>query len=963
LGAIRRKSMKKRTIYTSIFLGALLLFAGACAPLLNVPAASSGAADGEGTVVLSINGSDARTLAPKEDEFVKYEVYFYKITKQAVAIPGIGNIIIEDVSGNNNTLYVGEFEDVQTVEKSVTLTSLANVRENLESGKWQITVVGYGKDAAGNEVPSVYGSSGVLTIVAGGFQTINLFLDTPAAQDQPGYLEYNIRVPYGVVRNYDSGSRDAYNSVLASPGGDYIGSGGKVPANYYSGAVLRIIPDPVGGTPPDADHVSALANSGNIFIDLNYSDESPGNGSSIYTTSRLTEGKIELPPGRYKLYLSLVSDRSIITYDASSNPVEDYIGIFKEEVVYIYPNVTTRTPPSYTTFTSDDLSARVFFEGHATVVNSPEGRSYTPQRVWVDRQNSPSTADGSSHGEWSAPIVDKSGGYEWNLYIPSHDINTNLDVSTSGSQIFFRFEMSDGEHTLLSPWQQYHTLEKQGQADIDLYAVVEKITVPPSVTITTAGVYADTVQLAAANEYDVVRGVNFSSPEASKVLFNVTPADGKAIAYFEARAADPYSYPNSAIAWRYADSNFNYSPPATYPSAVTGWPVVYEIENGEASANTGLDHETDNSQISSSADLGRYPVNVTTDFFNFNVALTLPADNLPVYNQVRLEVRDAATGTQITQATTGAGSPFTWTIAPEDELPVYTSGFYTYSDYGIYDYDTIIPDPNKVVISGYDYSYTTTKGVYFVVTLEELDYWGYITNSYALAPTRRYTTAELVGQVSLGIDSAYGLSGERTISRNTGNTSVSGLSYAPATDYYYFAVDQGITYYLDYAAVTAYGSVTYSYTAMNTSPTTIGGGTYTAPGKGLVTAAVTASSFFGIDDSGTYRLTVEPPELISAQGTSETKSIAQYAVRYYTYTPPAGSTPVYVEFDDVNSSPADVDVKVYTYTGTGPLSGPTLLTENIQASIPVPPGQRVLIEVTDISSTPGTNYFTLTVTQ
>jgi hypothetical protein len=86
--------------------------------------------------------------------------------------------------------------------------------------------------------------------------------------------------------------------------------------------------------------------------------------------------------------------------------------------------------------------------------------------------------------------------------------------------------MSDGTRTLLSPWQEYNTREKQGQIDIDLYAWIETITVPDdnTVTITTDTIYADTIaKVDGTIVYDVVRGVNFSNTEANKVLFNVTP--------------------------------------------------------------------------------------------------------------------------------------------------------------------------------------------------------------------------------------------------------------------------------------------------------------------------------------------------------------------------------------------------------------------------------------------------------
>jgi hypothetical protein len=292
---------------------------------------------------------------------------------------------------------------------------------------------------------------------------------------------------------------------------------------------------------------------------------------------------------------------------------------------------------------------------------------------------------------------------------------------------------------------------------------------------------------------------------------------------------------------------------------------------------------------------------------------------------------------------------------------VYATGLSSYADYGIYDYDGF--DPNEIVNGSYSY----TKGVYFVVTLEELDGWGSVLNSYPLAETRRYTTPELVGQVSLGIAQSYGLSGQRSISRNS--VAISGLSVEAASNYYYFAVDQGVTYYLDYEDRNTIGSnltagVNVSY-YFNGSPI-YSSGSYTAPAKGIVTVAVNAYSFVE-GDSGTYRLTVTPPATISASASPQTKSIANNATQYYTYTPTAFATTVNVTFNDVASysvaaTDADVDVAVYTYDGIA-MSGPTNLAENIASPIAVSPGERVLIVVTEAASDPDSRSFTLTLTE
>ncbi|MDR0601899.1 MAG: hypothetical protein LBG42_05910 [Treponema sp.] len=929
--------MKRRNIYEGIFLGALLLFMTACAPLLDSPEAQFQAADAggsEGTVVLSINGPDARTLAPV-DELVKYEIQFYKT-----------------------------LDGVKAVEKSLTVTSTGNIQERLEAGYWEITVVGYVADLNGTEVPSVYGVTEGIPMIAGEVRRISVFLDTPVALDAPGYFEYNVMVPGGVAVNYDQ-TRDAYGHISD---GDFIGTSKGDPGDYFSGAVLRIAPDVAAppSLPYDASHISFINNKGNIFIDLKYGDESPGKGVPRPDPNRLAQGKIELPPGRYTLYLSLVSDRSI---DSTSAP-NDYIGIFKEEVVYIYPHMTTRTPPAYTRFTEADLTAQVFFEGHAEVSGNA---AYTPQKVWIARNNS--YAGDDSHGQWSAPITERSGFYEWNLYIPSHSIASTLNYGADGQSVYFRFEMHDGARTLFSPWQEYKTQEKQGQIDIDLYAHIEKVTVPPSVTITTGGVYKDSIAITGdTSVYDVVRGVNFSNDEANKALFNVNDIpNGKAIAYFEARASSP-SYSDRALAWRYAASNFQQ--PSSYPYAAKGKPVVYEIDN--AGGYLVLHHESDNSRPVNGADLGDYPVEIATGFFNFNVELTLPTGgNFPEYDRVRLQIRDAATGDLVADSlTTSAASPFAWTIAPANELPVYTYGAAAYRDYSIYNYGG---DPNKTELTNYyDYGYSASKGVVFVVVFEDVNA-GEIVNSYPLAATRRYTPPELMSQVKLGIASTSDLDGAATQTINA-NAGVGSRVYDAPEQYYYFAADPGVPYYLEYRdahttdfitgnpsgpGLTGRVSVSYRYNtsggALNRPIATIRTG---ATAKALVSVIIKA------DDSGSYRL-VKNTSAITPQAAEQTFFIPANDVRYYTFTP-SGSSVVYsVGFkgDAGNSNWADVSVNAYVYSDDDPTGAnasvpdgaratPTDSAVSYQGGLGFlnPAGKKVLIAVTNSPSSSGKEF-------
>jgi hypothetical protein len=885
--------MKNPNSYAGIFLGALLLFMAACTPLLDSPEAQFQAANaGEGTIVLSINGSEARTLAPAQD-FVKYEIFFKKT---------------DPLTG------------VESVEKSLTVTSTEAIQERLEAGEWSIVIIGY-VDVNGAEEPSVTGFAEDINLIAGAVAKINIFLDTPAALDVPGYFEYKITVPGNVAANYDQ-SRDAYGNISD---GDFIGTSKGDPADYFSGAVLRIVPDPASGY-SSSDHVSQISNQGHIFIDLNYGDESPGNGVPRPDPNRLAEGRIELPPGRYRLYLSLVSDRSIDYYSR-----EDYIGIFKEEVVYIYPNMTTTTPLAYTQFTNADLTAQVFFEGHATVSGNA---AYTPQRVWIDLSNSHAGSD--THGRWSAPITEKDGSYEWNLYIPSHEIAGDLYYSEyNGQSVYFRFELNDGARTLFSPWQEYKTREKQGQVDIDLYAHVETVTVPSSITITTEGVYKDTIaRIGNTSVYDVVRGVNFDDPGANKALFKVSVPTGRAIAYFEARTSD-----DGAIAWRYADSNFldnlfGYSYP--YPYAAEGSPVVYEIDNH--GGYPVLNHEIDNERINY-ADLGDSPVVITTGFFNFNVELTLPTGNLPVYNRALLEVYDAATDLVIATASAATTSPFTWTIAPEDELPVYYDDDLWhpgYHDYSIYEYDEY-GDPNKTALDyfGYsDYDYSSNKGVYFAVTFEETDADDNVIASYPLAPTKRYTAPELVGQIKLGIASTADLSATQTINANAG---VGSSVYDSPEQYYYFAADPGVPYYLEYqdaattdfisgdptgSGLTGIVSVKYRHKILygfidnylsGSSPIATILPATGANAKVLVSVIVRASS------EGSYKL-IKNTSVITPQASEQTFAIPTGATRYYTFTP-SSSTAVYslgFKGNGSDLSLADVNVSAYAYDDDEP---------------------------------------------
>jgi hypothetical protein len=249
--------------------------------------------------------------------------------------------------------------------------------------------------------------------------------------------------------------------------------------------------------------------------------------------------------------------------------------------------------------------------------------------------------------------------------------------------------------------------------------------------------------------------------------------------------------------------------------------VVYEIANGESTNNTGLNHEDDNNRPANTADLGEPPVEITTGYYTFDVTISLPTDYFPTnYNEVHLRAIDPVTQNVIKDKWISVGSPgtsatprttYNWKFAPEDVLPVYDTNYGTgvpnYRDYGIYEYQGIDSNKTALANSGYDYDYhnfgdTTPNGVIFVVSFEEWPDRNVVipptsaNHAYFLAPTRRYTTKELIDPVTLGIATTYDIDVERTIVSTP--SGINGLYYEPPEQYFYFAALPGDPYYIEY---------------------------------------------------------------------------------------------------------------------------------------------------------------------
>jgi hypothetical protein len=900
--------MKKRIACIGLILGALLLLLGGCSNIFEdfQPAGSTpqsqAQAPGQGTLKLSVNGSGARTLAPDMSEFTQY------------------GILVSPVQSSSSD-YSGTVGFQETVP-----APFGDKEIYLDPGNWHIEIVAYTGEPP---VASVYGEAEI-ALRSGESRGVNIMLNRAVEDDVTGIFEYNIKIPSTVVQRLDSTSkkRDPYGNVADPSNGlpfpdDEFSTVGKANYIYFSGAILRIIPD--GYTD------IAAPSYGYVILDLLYGDQSPGEygNNNTIDPKRYAEGKIELPAGRYKMYLSLVSDRAIgdtgSTTGLSTEYTEtgDYIGIFKEEVVYIYPNMTTKTPDLYTTFTTTDMDSQVFFEGHTHISQDTSATSYTATQVQVSRSYHPSHYYGESSSYlWTAPIANG----EWNLYIPSQELAQGYSYASQGhldiitDAVYFRFRMEDdsGNRVLYSPWQQYVTREIQGQIDLDLYATIETLTiVEPAGSTITVGMrdgHNDTIAERETHVYDVVRGVNFQNAgsypytHVQDVLIEVTPPAGKAIASFDARTAEYYGgggysfFPN--ISWRYADGEENdYTDPSYMSSSPSSIPthsvqtnrrVVYAINNFDD--YTGLDHTEDHETIpgSISTDLGTLAVEITARYFDFQGHVTMNPANM--VGTPYIEVYDGGSNLidrrQLTS--TGGAGTYQWDFDPAYNLPVFhIMGGSSYLDYDIYDYDSSSPyvDFSNGASSAYD-----SEGVYFLFAFDSAG-----TTVFRTQPTRKYTAPELVNPILLGIGSTHldVANVTQQFERETVASVRNGLDLNYATnieEYYYFFADSNSAYTLEYEDwnnSTDLGMVDVSWLATNSGslPTSIGlvGGypsqaVYNPYGTSLSLVTVVVKDNWGSSANG-YRLRIEEPVTYTVtSGTTELPdSIRQGTTKFYKF--------------------------------------------------------------------------------
>jgi hypothetical protein len=923
-------------------LGALLLLLGSCSNIFEEPPSADSTPQaqeqGQGTLKLSINGSGARTLAPSKKDFVQYQINVYAASPSTAI-------------GAEKTI-TGPFEEDANPFEGVTF--------NLDPGTWDIEVIAYVGDPPVASVKGVYPS---LTLRAGEAKTAPISLNTPVETDAFGTFVYDIAIPPATEERLDSDSRnrDPYDTPpLSLPFPDDEFNTEETDANeYFSGAILRIIPDV--DTSTGAKPIAKESNTGYVILDLLYGDESPGQGTpSPIDPKRYAKGKVELPAGRYKMYLSLVSDRAIGTTSSSLSgsgtnaATADYVGIFKEEVVYIYPNMTTSTPDSYTTFADKDMDAQVFFEGR-TDITQPYSSSdrYAAKEVQVSRYYYPSHYYESSPTRlWTAPITNG----EWNLYIPSQELAQGYDSALQGhlninsDKVYFRFRMEDGGgRTLYSPWQEYLTREIQGQIDLDLWATVHTLTIDPNggavgVKIETG--HGDTIVERGDLVYDIVRGVAFqqqagtTSPYVEDVLIEVTPPNGKGIASFEAKTG---SYPN--ISWRYAGSDENtYTDASSVSSAIpihflsSNKAVVYAIDN--AQSYNDLDHYKDNSPSTNlpiNTDLGTSAVTVTATYYDYRGSVKMNLTNMPTAaDKLYVGVYDFTSNSLVDERLLGTPSTsttvYSWDFDPLYKLPAYSSSG-SYSDYDIYRYDISSPTRPYVNFSSVSGAYDN-NGVYFQFSF--VDTSGPTPVVVARTqPTRKYTAPELAGAVTLGISDTLGVSDDVT-PQFAARADLPGrhlnIVYANDEQYYYFFSDGTTPYTLEYQD--AYGNtgsgaglanVDVSWYRSNGGPTPTptpigsvnaypGQGVYGTPygnyGQNLVSVVVSNGSLY---DGGNYKLKVELPETYTVEATPlevSNTTLRRGAVKYYKFTALA-DTLYYALFQD------NVSVTAYLNSSAG----------------------------------------------
>jgi hypothetical protein len=918
--------MKKHLARTAIILGALLLLLGACSNFFEDPPTESPAPEAQATLKLSIPGDNAKTLAPAPGGFGKYVVNVYAAyALEAGGAPTIPGSTIP--TGLSKTIN-GEF---------------GNVEFTLDPGVWNIEIVGYA-----GEVASVKGTALDVDLYPGEVKTVSVLLNEVVTSDVYGTFSYNIAIPNRIVDLYIDGSttsknRDPYGNVADTTNGypfpddEFDTSGLPTTTNYFSGAVLRIIPD----VDAAAGDISAEPNSEYVLLDLLYGDLSPSQGgnNNPINPKRYAEGKIQLPAGRYKLYLSLVSDRAIYEGNSASVDTENYIGIFKEEVVYIYPNAVTSTPDSYTTFTDKDLDAQVYFEGQTHISYGPGNSPYTAVQVQVSRSNYPSHYYGSGSSYlWTAAVSNN----EWQIYIPAWELGIGYQGAPQGhldvdsDQVYFRFMMTGAGRTLYSPWQQYVTREIQGQIDIDLHATINTLTLNTDAGTKTVQIetgHRDSIaRIGNTNVYDIVRGVNFTpaptgdtSPYVEDVLITVKPPAGKAIASFDPRNSNGSGYAD--INWSYADGDRN-DYDVTLQIPIQGpsddKPIIYVLDNSEAYS---LDHYTDNG-VGINTDLGTSAVEVDAKYFDFRGSIQLNLTNLPPnVNMFYIDVLDADGSGRVVarQAVTPSGNGYSWSFAPAAYLPVYYDGFAgAYYDYDIYAYDM---SGRYVDFGGGPYD---NGGVQFRLALEDFG-----VPVAATQLTRRYAAPELVNELArFGISTAENVDYTGTFDDNLPGRNGYGYGYYTDSDaqYYYFFSNPDFPYTLEYQdysynsdpaltdiAVTVYDSNGYllsvsDYPSQGMYGRPNGSADLINPAVNeLVTVQITRS-YYGEGNGYKFKLDSPQDYTPTASTTEAPLQIREGTRKYYKINNPAAGTLHSVLFQDNAVYGNYADITVYAYS-------------------------------------------------
>jgi hypothetical protein len=216
-------------------------------------------------------------------------------------------------------------------------------------------------------------------------------------------------------------------------------------------------------------------NKGTVTIDLM-------NGNNSRT--------LELPAGIYTALVELTSGRSIVI-----DEFEHELNAYREEIVYIYPYMTTALRAGEYEFTETDFIADLYFTGTAVIDPFSTGTdTYKPTMVHILRavDKEGYKIDDNLGFDYrliaEAPIDDNGN---WELYLPSNLIADDIEApftstdseyeNLGGYPVFFVFTMQSQQNsanTVQSRWVWQEIVNKHGRRDIELEAKIRKITVP-----------------------------------------------------------------------------------------------------------------------------------------------------------------------------------------------------------------------------------------------------------------------------------------------------------------------------------------------------------------------------------------------------------------------------------------------------------------------------------------------------